>query len=270
MKVLFCGDVVGRSGRRIVETKIPELRRALDLDFVAVNGENAAHGFGITAKICESFFASGVDAITTGNHVWAQREIVEYIGRERRVLRPVNMDAGAPGRGAQVYTIADGRKVLIIHPMGKLFMPPVSDPFAAVAANLDNWRLGHMVECIVVDVHAEATSEKMAMAHAFDGRVSMVVGSHTHIPTADAQILPGGTAYQTDMGMCGDYNSVIGMKKRGAVQRFLDPESGLRLEPASGEATLCGVYLETDDETGLARRVAPLRLDGRIAAAWPV
>ncbi len=270
MKVLYCGDVVGQTGRRVIIERIPELRERLDLDFVIVNGENSAHGFGITDKICEAFYDVGVDAITTGNHVWDQREIMNYIGGEPRLLRPLNYPEGTPGRGVNTFTVAGGRTLMLIHPMGRLFMDPLDDPFAGVQMALLNHRLGKTVDCIVVDIHAEATSEKMGMGHAFDGKVSMVVGSHVHIPTADAQILPGGTAYQTDAGMCGDYDSVIGMEKTTAVARFVQKLPTGRLEPAKGEATLCGVYLETDEDTGLARHVAPLRVGGRLAEQWPV
>ena len=265
MKILLCGDVVGRSGRDAVVERIPDLRRRLDLDFVMVNGENAAHGFGITDKICEAFFAAGVDVVTTGNHVWNRREVMDYIRTEPRLLRPVNFAEGAPGQGFGVFPAPGGRRVLVVNPMGQLFMGPVSDPFAAMDKVLANHRLGKSVDAIIVDVHAEATSEKSALGHFLDGRVSAVVGSHSHIPTADARILAKGTAYQTDMGMCGDYDSVIGMVKELAIARFLEGAAKPRLEPAEGPATLCGVLVETDDKTGLASRVEPLRLGGLLS-----
>ena len=270
MKVLFCGDVVGQSGRAVINQHLAGLRHRLDLDFVIVNGENAAHGFGITEKICNEIFDAGADAITTGNHVWDRREIMNAIGDEPRLLRPLNYPDGTPGSGLGVFPAGGGRTVMIIHPMGRLFMDALDDPFAAVDRALANHRLGASVDCIVTDMHAEATSEKIAMGHHLDGRVSLVVGTHTHVPTADAQILSGGTAYQTDAGMCGDYDSVIGMAKETALARFTSKLPTGRLEPADGEATLCAVYLETDDETGLARRVAPLRVGGRLAEQWPV
>ena len=269
MKVLFCGDVMGKAGRKVVLDNLPDIRRKLGLDFVVVNGENAAHGFGITPAICSSFFDAGVDAITTGNHVWDQREIMNYIDGEPRLLRPLNYPSGTPGSGVTLFDTPDGRKVLVVQMMGKLFMTPLDDPFVATEAALAPHHLGKTADCILVDVHAEANSEKMAMAHLLDGRVSIVVGSHCHIPTADAQILPGGTAYQTDAGMCGDYNSVIGMVKDDAVARFTDPGVRNRLEPALGEGTLCAFYTEIDDDTGLARRAEPLRLGGRLAPQWP-
>ncbi len=270
MKILICGDVVGKTGRRAIEENIPDLRQRLDLDFVIVNGENAAHGFGITDKICAAFYAAGVDAITTGNHVWAQREIINYIGGDEKLLRPMNYPEGTPGIGTGIFKTADRRKVMVIHPMGRLFMDPLDDPFAAVDDALRNHRLGQSVDAVIVDFHGEATSEKQGMGHFLDGRVSAVVGTHTHVPTADTQILPGGTAFQTDIGMTGDYDSVIGMKKELATSRFTTKMPQGRLEPADGEATLCAVYVETDDGTGLAKHVGPLRLGGRLKEEWPV
>ncbi|MCP5368020.1 MAG: YmdB family metallophosphoesterase [Hyphomicrobiales bacterium] len=269
MRILFCGDVVGRAGRQVVIEHLPRLRRRLAVDFAIVNGENAAHGFGITEGICHAFFEAGADVVTTGNHVWDQREIMNRIDGEPRLLRPVNYPAGTPGRGFNVYTDGAGRRVLVVQPMGRLYMDPLDDPFAAVDAVLDRHPLGREVQAAVVDVHAEATSEKMAMGHFCDGRVSMVVGTHTHVPTADAQVLPGGTAYQTDLGMCGDYDSVIGMEKGTALARFTRKLPGGRLEPAGGAATLCGALVETDDDTGLATAISPVRVGGRLAELIP-
>ena len=269
MKFLYCGDVVGRSGREAIQKHVPELRRQLGLDFVVANGENAAGGFGITGKICEEFYAAGVDAIVTGNHVWDQKETAGYIDSDPRLLRPQNFPKGTPGRGVQLFTLPTGRKVLVVHVMGRVFMDPLDDPFAAVAAELDRHRLGGGADFVFVDIHCEATSEKMAMGHFCDGRASLVCGSHSHVPTADAQVLPGGTAYQTDVGMCGDYNSVIGMDKAEPLNRFLRKMAGGRFEPAGGAATMCAVYVETDDNGGLARRIAPVRLGGRLAPSLP-
>jgi len=270
MKVLICGDVVGRAGRDAVLKNVPVLRKDLGLDFVVVNGENAAHGFGITEKICKAFFAAGVDAVTTGNHVWDQIEIVDYIRGEPRLLRPLNYPEGTPGAGAGTFKTPGGAKVRVLHAIGRLFMDPLDDPFAAMEQALAECRLGQDADCVIVDMHGEATSEKMAMGHVLDGRVSVVVGSHSHVPTADTQILPGGTAYQTDLGMCGDYDSVIGMQKASAVARFTKKLPTGRLEPAQGPATLCAVFLETDDATGLARRIQPVRLGGRLAESRPL
>jgi metallophosphoesterase (TIGR00282 family) len=269
MRLLFCGDVVGRAGRDVVVREMPNLRRKLGLDFVIVNGENAAGGFGITEKICHDFYGAGVDCRTAGNHTWDQREIIGSIDRDPRLLRPLNFPKGTPGRGVGVFALANGPKVVILSVMTRLFMDPLDDPFAAVEAVLQANPLGRAAQAIVIDVHGEATSEKMAMGHFADGRASMVVGSHSHIPTADAQVLPGGTAYQTDAGMCGDYDTVIGMKKDVAVARFVRKLPTERLTPGDGPATLCAVLVETDDRTGLAKRVAPLRMGGRLAPAWP-
>ncbi len=267
MKLLFCGDIVGRAGRDVVTANLPRLRQELDLDFVVANGENAAGGFGITEKICTELFAAGVDAISGGNHSWDQREALALIEREPRLLRPQNFPAGTPGRGAAVFAARGGRKVMILNVMGRLFMDPLDDPFACVDRELAKQRLGGTVDAIVLDVHAEATSEKMAMGHYADGRVSLCVGTHTHVPTADTMILPGGTAYQSDAGMCGDYDSVIGMDKTVPIQRFTRKLPTERLSAASGEGTLCAVYVETDVKTGLALKVAPLRLGGRLSEA---
>lgn len=270
MKILYCGDVVGKAGRKVVTTLVPELRQRLALDFVIVNGENAAHGFGLTGRICEEFFSAGVDIVTTGNHVWDQREIIPYIADEARVLRPLNYPEGTPGIGAHTYANGNGLRLMVLQVMGRLFMDPLDDPFAAADKALQNQRLGASVDGIVADIHAEATSEKMALGHVLDGRVSLVVGTHSHVPTADARILPGGTAYITDVGMCGDYDSVIGMQKEAAIARFVSKMPSGRLEPAAGPATLCAVYVETDAATGKAIHVGPLRVGGGLAAQWPL
>jgi metallophosphoesterase (TIGR00282 family) len=268
VKLLVCGDVVGRSGRGAVTEYLPRLRRDLALDFVVVNGENAAHGFGITDKLCAELYAAGADVISTGNHAWDRREIISYIEGDRRLLRPLNLPPGTPGVGGGVFETKDGRPVLVLNPMARLFMDAIDCPFRAVERELAAAPLGQ-VRAVVIDFHGEATSEKMAMGHFADGRASLVVGTHSHVPTADAQILPKGTAYQTDAGMCGDYDSVIGMQKEAAIQRFVTKMPGERLQVAEGEGTLCAVFVETDDATGLARRVAPVRLGGRLARALP-
>lgn len=270
MRLLYCGDVVGKSGRDAVCSVIPELRQSLSLDCVVVNGENAAHGFGITEDICRTFYQAGVDILTTGNHVWDQREIIQYISQDSRLIRPLNYPEGTPGNGAVLYLTASGKRVLVMQVMGRLFMDPLDDPFAAADKALRNHRLGVSVDCIVADIHAEATSEKMALGHVLDGRVSLVVGTHSHVPTADARILSGGTAYMTDVGMCGDYDSVIGMQKPVAIARFTSKLPAGRLEPADGPATVCGVLVDVDDRSGLARHVAPLRIGGSLAPAWPL
>ncbi len=269
MNLLFMGDVVGRSGRDAVIERLPSLRVSLGLDFVVLNGENAAAGFGITGKICRSFFDAGVDVVTTGNHVWDQREIIDFIGGEPRLLRPHNYPPGTPGRGAGVFEATRGRKVLVLHVMCRLFMNPLDDPFVCAEAELAKHRLGTTVDAAIFDIHGEATSEKQALGLIADGRVSLAVGSHTHVPTADGRILPKGTAYQTDAGMCGDYDSVIGNDKAVATKRFTSKLPSARLTPAMGEGTLCGVFVETDDATGLAKRIEPLRLGGKLAEVMP-
>lgn len=269
MRLLFIGDIVGRAGRDAVIGALPGLRERYALDFVVANGENAAGGFGITAEICETLFAAGVDAITGGNHSWDQRQILGTIDGEPRLLRPANFPSGTPGRGVQVFEAPRARKVLVVNLMGRLFMDPLDDPFATAEQILSRYRLGKTVDAILFDFHAEATSEKMAFAHALDGRASLVVGTHTHVPTADAQILPGGTAYQSDAGMTGDYDSVIGVQKETSIERFRRKLPTERMRPAAGPATLCGVLLETDPASGLARRIEPLRLGGRLDQALP-
>ena len=269
MKILFLGDIVGKTGRDAVVARLPELRRALALDFVIVNGENAAHGFGISEVIAGELHAAGVDCITTGNHIWDKREIVSYIERDQRLLRPINFPEGTPGRGSVVLTARDGRKILVVNLMCRLFMDALDNPFPTLDRLLKQNVLGRNVHAIVVDVHGEASSEKMAFGHFCDGRASLVVGTHTHVPTADYMILPGGTSYQTDAGMCGDYDSVIGMEKGPALQKFLRKMPGERLTPAEGPATLCGTFVETDDLTGLALRIEPVRVGGKLSQAMP-
>ena len=222
------------------------------LDAIVVNGENAAGGFGMTIAICQEFFEAGADLVTTGNHVFDQREIIGYLDKEPRLLRPLNMMPGTPGRGVTDLQLADGRRLLAIQLMGRLFMGSYDDPFRALDNVLSKVPLGSAAQAILIDIHAEATSEKMAIGHVADGRASLVAGTHTHVPTADAQILPGGTAYITDVGMTGDYDSVIGMDKKAAVLRFRSNLPGPRLTPALGKATLCAVLVVTDDKTGLA------------------
>ncbi len=263
MKLLFLGDVVGRAGREAVLRHLPTLREALDPDCIIVNAENAAHGFGLTPIIAEELLSAGIDCLTTGNHVWDKKEIVPLLESDPRVLRPLNYPAASPGRGASLIACRDGRRVLVMNVMGRLFMDALDDPFAALEKQFDSCRLGIDADAIVLDFHAEATSEKMAMGHFCDGRASLVVGTHTHIPTADTQILPGGTAYQSDAGMCGDYDSVIGMKKKSSIDRMVTKMHGERFAPAEGEGTVCGVFVETAD-TGLAARVLPVRIGPRL------
>ncbi len=270
MRVLFLGDVMGRSGREGLARHLPVLRDRLRPDVVIVNVENAAAGFGVTDKLAQEFYALGATCLTTGNHAWGQRELLGTIDHDPRLLRPLNYPDGTPGQGAYRHTLPDGRAILIANVMARLFMEPVlDDPFAATERLMAQHRLGADVQAVFIDLHGEATSEKMAFGHVFDGRVSAVVGTHTHIPTADARILPKGTAYQTDAGMCGDYDSVIGMKKETSIWRFTRKIPGERMLPAEGEATVCGCFIVTDDATGLAQRIVPLRLGGPLAAPMP-
>ena len=269
MRLLFVGDVVGRAGRAVVAERLPDLRRRWSLDCVVVNGENAAGGFGITETICHEFLDAGADCVTLGNHSFDQREALVFIARQPRLIRPVNYPSETPGAGAALVEVADGRRVLVVNAMGRVFMDAMDDPFTAVDRELENCPLGRVCDAAIVDFHAEATSEKMGFGHYVDGRVSLVVGTHTHVPTADHQILPGGTAYLSDAGMCGDYDSVIGMEKEEPVRRMVRKTPGVRYEPANGPATLCGFAVETD-ATGLAVRIAPVRLGGRLAEARPL
>lgn len=270
MRILFLGDVMGRSGRSAVIERLPGLRKAWALDFVVVNAENSASGMGLTATIAGDLFAAGADVLTLGDHAFDQREMLTHVEREPRIIRPLNYAKTAPGRGQGVFAARGGRKVLVAQALGRVFMNRAfDDPFSAVDATLRAHPRGGMVQAAIVDIHCEATSEKMGMGHFCDGRASLVVGSHTHVPTADAQILPGGTAFQSDAGMCGDYNSVIGMDRAEPLRRFVTGMGKGRFVPAEGEATLCGTYVETDDRTGAATRVAAVRLGGRLAEAHP-
>ena len=274
MRILFLGDVVGRAGREAVEARLPELRTRLAIDLAVVNGENASHGFGLAPGMADSLFAAGADVITLGNHAFDPKERVGHSERTPRIIRPINFPPATPGAGAIIVDLPGGRRALVINAMCRLFMELLDDPFRATQDILARHRLGGpliggTVSAILIDLHGEATSEKAAFGHSFDGRVSVVVGTHTHIPTADHQILPGGTAYQTDAGMCGDYDSVIGMSKDVASARFWRKLNGERLNPAEGEATVCGLFIETDDATGLAVRVEPVRSGGRLSQLLP-
>ena len=269
MRILFLGDVVGRSGREAVAAALPRLREVLRVDLAIVNAENASHGFGLAPDMAQALFEAGADVLTLGNHAWDRKEIVPYISEQPRLIRPLNFPPGTPGAGTVMVEVSGGRRALVVQAMGRMFMDALDCPFRTTAAELSRHRLGASVQAIVVDFHAEATSEKMSYAHSFDGQVSFVVGTHTHCPTADHQILLGGTAYLSDAGMCGDYDSVIGMAKENAAARFWRKMPGERLHPAEGEATVCGVFVETDDANGLARRIEPLRTGGRLAPVMP-
>lgn len=247
---------MGRPGRTAIANQLPALRQRWRLDFVVINGENAAGGFGITEAICDELIHAGADAVTLGNHSWDQREALVFIERQHRLIRPLNFTKGSPGRGASLIELADGRRVLVINAMARVFMGLSDDPFAAVDREVEACPLGMAADAILVDFHGEATSEKQAMGVYLDGRVSCVVGTHTHVPTADARILPGGTAYQSDAGMCGDYDSILGCDKTEPLRRFLEATPGARFESANGPGTLAGLAIETDDKTGLAVKVS--------------
>lgn len=269
MRILFIGDVVGRSGRRIVYDRLPGLVAEWKLDLVVINGENAAGGFGITEQIYQELLDAGADAVTLGNHAWGQREAMVFIERAPRLIRPINYPPGTPGRGVAMVDCKNGARALVINVMGRVFMEPLDDPFAAIERELAACALKSGADAIIIDMHAEATSEKQAMGYFADGRASLVVGTHTHVPTSDHRILPAGTAYQSDVGMTGDFDSVIGMQKEEPLGRFVRRIPQAKFEPANGPGTLCGLAVETDDATGLALRVGTVRLGAKLEEARP-
>ena len=269
MRILFLGDIVGRPGRVAFTEQVPQLRERWKLDCVIVNAENSAGGFGITEIIYHELVDAGADAITLGNHSWDQREALVFIERAERLIRPLNFPRSTPGRGAAMIETKNGQHVLVINAMGRLYMDALDDPFTALEREVSACRLGEAADAIVVDFHAEATSEKQAVGHMLDGRVSLVVGTHTHVPTADHRIFAGGTAYQSDAGMSGNYESILGMDKQEPIRRWIEKTPGSRMEVAEGPATLCGLAVDTDDRTGLARRIAPIRIGGALSEARP-
>lgn len=260
MRILFLGDIVGRAGREAVLQHVATWRTKYCLDMMIVNAENASHGFGLGPLIAKELFAAGIDSITLGNHAFDRKELIGALADFPYLVRPINYPQSTPGNGFCVKSLPSGKKVLVINVAGRLFMNPIADdPFFAIEKLLSRFPLGTAVDAVILDIHAEATSEKLSLANAFDGKLSLAVGTHTHVPTADTRILPKGTAYQTDAGMCGDYDSIIGMQKEGAILRTRHPFAAGKLAPASGEACVCGVLLETDDKTGLAKSVVPFR-----------
>ena len=270
MKILFLGDIVGRSGRTAVIERIGALREAWKLDFVVVNGENASNGAGLTKAHAEALLSAGVDCLTLGDHAFDQKDMLTFIEQEPRIIRPMNFAKTAPGRGYRIYDVPGGRKILVAQVLGQVFMKRAfDDPFGAVEAVLKSHPRGGLAQAVIVDMHCEATSEKMAMGHFCNGRASLVVGTHTHVPTADAQILSEGTGYLTDAGMCGDYNSVIGMDKAEPMRRFLTGMPKSRFTPAEGPATLSGVFVETDDRTGAVKSIRMVRHGGLLEEAAP-
>ena len=270
MKILFLGDVMGRAGRSAIAERLPKLRADWRLDFVVINGENASSGAGLTPDHAKSLLEAGADCVTLGDHAFDQKDMLQFIESEPRIIRPINFAKGAPGRGARVFTTEKGQKILVAQVLGQVFMKrPFDDPFSALDQILRAHPRGGQVAASLIDIHCEATSEKMGVGHFCDGRASMVVGTHTHVPTADAQILPGGTAFLSDAGMCGDYDSVIGMDKTEPLRRFVTGMAKGRFTPALGDATLSGVYVETDDRTGAATRIEMVRQGGRLPQAGP-
>lgn len=269
MNILFLGDIMGRTGREALKTRLPDLRKKLNLDFVTVNAENATGGLGLSVEHAKHIFNSGVDCITLGDHSFDQREMLTYIQQDNRIIRPLNFARAPPGQGARVFTTSKGKKVLVAQVLGQVFMKKnYSDPFSALDTVLDASKLGVGCDAAIVDIHAEATSEKMALGHWCDGRVSLVVGTHTHIPTADLQLFEKGTAYQTDAGMCGDYNSVIGMDIHEPIQRFVTGMSKGRFVPAKKEASLCGVFLSINN-SGLPKTISAIRVGGTLEPNIP-
>lgn len=270
MRLLFLGDVVGRAGRTAIAAHLPRLKAEWRVDFAVVNGENATAGAGLSPDHAKALLAAGADCITLGDHAFDQREMLGFIDTEPRILRPLNFAPRAPGPGLRLFEISQGRKVLVAQVLGRVFMNrPFDDPFSAIEAALKRHTLGATHQAAVIDIHAEATSEKMALGHCCDGKVSLAVGTHTHVPTADALILTGGTAYQTDAGMCGVYDGVIGMDRAEPMRRFITGMPGGRFTPADGEATLSGIFVETEDSTGRALSLSPVRVGGSLSQSGP-
>ncbi|UWR55821.1 TIGR00282 family metallophosphoesterase [Phaeobacter inhibens] len=270
MRLLFLGDVMGRAGRKAISEHLPQMRKDWRLDFVVVNGENASNGMGLNGEHAKALLDAGADCLTLGDHAFDQKDMLQVIEKEPRIIRPLNFAKNAPGRGFRLFNAPGGRKVLVVQALGQVFMKRAyDDPFGAVEAVLKSHPRGGLAQAVIVDMHCEATSEKMAMGHFCNGRASLVVGTHTHVPTGDAQILSEGTGYLTDAGMCGDYNSVIGMEKAEPMRRFLTGMPKNRFTPAEGPATLSGVFVETDDRTGAAKSIRMIRVGGLLEQAIP-
>ncbi len=271
MRIAFFGDVVGKSGREVLAARLPHIKSQLNLDFICVNGENSAGGFGITETVANEIFDAGADCITLGNHEWDQREALSFIERENRLLRVCNYPSltNPPGRGAQLFNV-NGINILVISVLGRLYMDSLDCPYSALEQQINACPLREMADCIIVDVHAEATGEKQGIGHFLDGRVSLVVGTHTHVPTADARILENGTGYITDLGMCGDYDSVLGMNKNISVRRQSVRLPYQRHEPAAGRGMACGVVAQIDVKTGLCTQISPIRFGHGLTEIIPV
>ena len=264
MKILFLGDIVGKSGCEAISENLSDQVKKKNIDFVIVNGENADKtGVGLTKEICEDFFRCGVNVITTGNHVWDQKEIMNFADKEKRLLRPRNLFEPAPGKGFEIYETSKNIKIGVINLMGNVFMKKCDDVFETSKKFMEKYKLKDDYDFLIVDFHGEITSEKNAIGHFFDGKATLVVGTHTHIPTNDARILENGTAYQTDAGMCGDYDSVIGMNKKNSLNRFMKKDS-IKHFPAIGDATLSGVIVDCNIETGLADKIDSYIFGGQL------
>ena len=260
MKILYCGDIVARSGREVVLNNLARLKESYKPDITMLNVENSAHGFGTTPGICRDFLARGADVLITGNHFLNQRDIVPFLNECKVIVRPANIPSENPGRGHIIYELADGRRILVIQVLGRLFMEAVDCPVQAIDEILQNYNLGRNIDAIFIDIHAEATSEKLSLSYYLDGKVSCVAGTHTHVPTSDARVLPQGTAYITDVGMCGNYNSVLGFEPTAPINRLRRRYSEDRLVPAAGEGTLYAILVETDDKTGLAKSIEQIKI----------
>ena len=263
MKIIYCGDVVGRAGRDAVIHNLPLMRDKYKADVIIVNVENSAHGFGVTPGIAKEFLEHGADVLTTGNHVWQQRDIVPFLQESKKIIRPLNYPENAPGRGWTEFELLNGKKILVTQVLGRVFMDCVDNPAFVLDNLLKNYTLGrNNIAAIFVDVHAECTSEKLSLGYYLDGRVSIVAGTHTHVPTADARVLSGGTAYITDVGMCGNYDSVLGFDKQAPIDRLCQKYNGNRLEVCRTNGTVYGIFVETDDKTGKALSIEQIVLEG--------
>lgn len=260
MRIFYCGDVVGRPGREAVLGNADYIRKDMKPDVFVVNVENASHGFGVTTGICRDFLAHGIDVLVTGNHVWQQRDVIPFLDESKKIIRPLNYPENLPGHGSVEITLPDGRKILVAQVLGRLFMEAVDCPVQAIDKLLKDYTLGRNINAILVDIHAEATSEKISFGYYLDGRVSAVAGTHTHVPTADYRILPKGTAYITDVGMCGNYDSVLGFEVDEPINRLARRYTGGRLSPAKGKGTLYAIMVETDDQSGLAKSIEQIKI----------
>ena len=263
MKIIFFGDIFGRSGRDALIKKLPYFKEKFKPDFILANGENASHGKGISHSICKDLFSAGIDVITGGNHIFDNNDIFNFIDNEKRLLRPNNYPIDTPGNGYGIYE-KNQKKILVISVMGRVFMQPLDDPFDSIRKVINGKTIGKDISAIIIDIHCEATSEKMAVGHEFDGKASLIVGTHTHVPTADARILNNGTAYISDLGMCGDYDSIIGMDKSKSLEKFKKKTPIRGIDPATGEASLSCVFVELNDETGLAKSIKQIIIGGSL------